>query len=294
MHADSTMNSLQGKGARPLAAALILALAAAGCAPTKKAAAPVAPQAPAASSPAVPENAPHPVMDQRALDRLKQMSDTLAAAKSFSYRTRTSAEVPAPTGQFLTLFARTEIAMERPDRVSAKTGGDIPPLRIVYDGAKVWVYDPVRNLYAAAAEPGGIEAAVQFLEEQAGIQFPAHDFLTADPYASMTRDLQSAFVAGPADVDGHPTDHLAFMGPGVNWEIWVDSDAKALPRRFAITFKEAPNFPRFLIEFFDWKLNPKLPAGEFAFNAQKGTKQIEFASELQDEFKAPAEGAGKK
>lgn len=276
-----------------LSAALMLALSLGACAHKPQAAPPAAPVPEAPAPMAAPENLPHPVMDQRALDLLKRMSDTLASARSFTYRSRSSVEMPAATGQFLTFFGHTELALERPNKLRVKAGGDIPVFTVIADGAKVWAFDPGKNLYAAAEAPGTLDDTLKFLMDQAGIHFPASDFLFSDPYAVMTQNLNSAFVVGSSEVDGHPTDHLAFMGPGVNWEIWIDSGKQALPRRFAVTYKEAVNFPRFRVEFFDWKLNPKLPAGTFVFKAPKGAKQIEFASELGQEFKQPPQESRK-
>lgn len=290
MHAESTTKRIQRVSLKRLSGVLILALSAGACAHKEKTALPAAP-APETSTPAAaPGNVPHPVMDRRALDLLKRMSETLASAESFTYRSRSSTEVPAATGQFLTFFGHTEVALERPNKLRAKSGGDIPVFTITYDGAKVWALDPGKNLYAVAEAPATIDDTLTFLMDQAGIHFPASDFMFSNPYAVMTKDVNSAFVVGASEVDGHPTDHLAFMGPGVNWEIWIDSGKEALPRRFAVTYKEAVNFPRFLVEFFDWRLNPKLPAGEFVFKAPQGAKPIEFASEVGREFEKPAQG----
>lgn len=266
--------------------AIFLALLTVGCAHREKVAPPAVPRA--AQTPKAPEvapNAPRPVMQQQALDLLKRMSATLAGAKSFSYRSHSMAEEPAATGQFLTFFAHAEVAVERPNRLHANVGGDIPNFHVYYDGSKVSAFDPQKNLYAVASAPGTIDELLPFLTEKAGIQFPAADFLYSDPYAMMTKDVISAMVVGPSKVDGIPCEHLAFMGPGVNWEIWIDSGKQALPRRLALTYKEATNFPRFLVEFSDWNLNPKLAANAFAFKKPANAKQIEFAPLAGAEFK---------
>jgi hypothetical protein len=40
----------------------------------------------------------------------------------------------------------------------------------------------------------------------------------------------------------------------VNWEIWIESGERALPRRLAITYTGETNFPRSLVEFSHWNL----------------------------------------
>lgn len=259
----------------------VIALLAAGCAHKDgKTMAKAETPAPTATQPAqAAPNAPNPVMDQQALSLLKRMSETLAAAKSFSYRTRSSAEVPAPTGQFLTFFADSEVALERPNKLRGKVSGDIPAFQIFYDGGKVTAYDPRKNVYAITDAPSGIEATLAQLSNRVGIEFPAAELLSGDPYAAMTKDLISAMVVGPGMVDGVPVEHLAFMGPGVNWEIWIDSGSRPLPLRLALTYKEAVNFPRFVVEFSNWNLKPKFQPGQFALKKPADAKRIEFDTE---------------
>jgi hypothetical protein len=38
------------------------------------------------------------------------------------------------------------------------------------------------------------------------------------------------------------------------------------------------NFPRFLVEFADWNLQPKLAASRFVFNKPRHATEIEFVS----------------
>lgn len=266
----------------------VLAMLIAGCAhPEKPAPTPAAvpkvimPQAAAAPQ----ANGPKPVMDQRALDRLKQMSVTLASARSFSYHSRSMAEVPATTGQHLTFFTHADVDVQRPNKLRAKVAGDVPRFQLTYDGSKVWALDPEKNLYAVAEVPATIDGTLKFLMDRSGIHFPASDVLFSDPYAVMAKDVNSAFIVGPSEVDGFRCDHLAFMGPGVNWEIWIDSGKTPLPRRLAVTYKEVTNFPRFLLEFSHWNLKPKLPAGNFVCKKPANARQIDFAFRTEAEVR---------
>jgi hypothetical protein len=45
-----------------------------------------------------------------------------------------------------------------------------------------------------------------------------------------------------------------------------------------MTYKQIPNFPRFLVEYSDWNLNPKLSADTFVFKIPANSKQIEFGT----------------
>jgi hypothetical protein len=59
---------------------------------------------------------------------------------------------------------------------------------------------------------------------------------------------------------------------------WIDTGKSALPRRLVVTYTEVQNFPRFLVEFSDWNLQPKLAASRFAFKKPSNAKQIEIVS----------------
>jgi len=264
-------------------AAIAFALAAQGCAhrgqapaaapAPETAQAPAQPAAPAAETPAPP-----PVVEQPALDRLKAMSDKLAAAKAFTYRARSTVELPAKTGQFLTHFIESEVALERPNKLRSNVAGEVPSFQFYYDGANISALDPQKNFYATAAAPGTIDEMLPFVIEKAGIDFPAADLLFSNPYAEMTKSLSHAIVVGPAKVNGVACEHFAFMGPAANWEIWIDAGESALPRRMAVTYKTVENLPRFQVEFFDWNLKPKANPAQFVFKKPAGAKPIEFGA----------------
>ena len=264
---------------RVLLAAVVFALGATGCA-HKAPPPPVALAPEAVKAVQQPAAAPAPIIEQQALDHLQAMSDTLAAAQAFTYRSRSTVEVPAKTGQFLTHFVESEVALQRPNKLRSTVTGDLPHFRFYYDGATVSALDIQKNLYATAKAPGTIDEMLPFVMEKAGIDFPSADFLVGNPYAELTKGLTHAIVVGPAKVNGVACGHFAFMGPAANWEIWIDADA--LPRRLAITHKTVANFPRFQVEFFDWNLRPKLNAGQFVFNKPQDAKAIEFGSRMEN------------
>ena len=102
----------------------------------------------------------------------------------------------------------------------------------------------------------------------------------------MTKDLVSAGVVGSDTVQGAPCEHLAFRAPGVNWEIWIESGPRALPRRLVITYTDVLNFPRFLVEFSHWNLNPRLSNGDFEFKKPADAKEIAFLGDFKAKIKA--------
>lgn len=223
-----------------------------------------------------------PAVDPAALDSLKRMSATLAGAKAFTVLTTATFEVPAVTGQALTFTSEGQIALRRPDRLRALLAGDAPPFDFYYDGSSVSVFAPATGVYSTSKAPPTIDAMLAGLHAETGIRFATMPLLTSDPYAALSRGMFSAVVVGPSKVDGKVCQHLAFRSAGVNWEIWLDPDARALPRRLAVTFTDSPGSPRrTLVEFSHWNLHPWfLGDRAFVFPKPDGAKEIPFNSVL--------------
>lgn len=219
-------------------------------------------------------------VDPSALTWLQRMSNTLGGAPSFTFASKAIVEVPAQTGQFLTLYSTADVALQRPDKLSARLGGEAPCFDFYYDGSTVSAFAPGNKVYSQAKAPATIDAMLPGLEQETGIRFATMPLLLSNPYAALTRGLTSAVVVGPAVVNGVSCQHLAFRSPGVNWEIWVEDNDRALPRRMAATFTDRVNFPRTIVEFSRWNLRPWLSSGRFTFHPPAGTKEIPFRSVL--------------
>ena len=266
-----------------LLSSIVLALSVQGCAhqekkPVNLTAQPVAKaeQQPAVQ-PVNPAPPPAPVIEKYALDRLKQLSTTLASAQAFTYRSNNFLEVQSTvTGQFLTFFVDTEVALQRPNKFRANVFGDVPSFQLYFDGANFSAFDPQKNVHSVSVPLATIDDMLGFVATKAHINFPSADFLYSDPYAVMTKNLTHAIVVGPSMVNGVPCEHFAYMEPGINWEIWIENGKRALPLRLAMTYKQVPNFPRFMVEYKDWNLNSKLKKDIFVFKAPVNAKQIEF------------------
>ena len=222
------------------------------------------------------ESAPVQMMEQHALDRLKQMSETLRAAKAFTVRSRSTVEVGAKTGQHVTLLGNSEVALERPNKLRVKVTGEVPNFDFYYDGKNMAAFAANNKVYSIDRAPETIDQLLNIVEDKSGIHFATADVMFSDPYTVLTKDLTSAFVVGSATVDGSPCEHLAFKSRGVHWEIWVETGEKALPRYLAVTYAGIQNFPRFLVEFSNWNLQPSLTPDSFAFSPPSEAKKIEF------------------
>ena len=228
-----------------------------------------------APSPAQATASPGRVMEQGALDLVKKMSAKLAATPAFVVRTRSSTEAPGGTGQFLTFFTESVVAVKRPDKLSAEIRGDAPPFDFYYDGVKMTAYEPTHKLYATTDAPKTLDELLPFAAKTAGILLPFEDVLYRDPYAALTQDLTSAFYAGYSVIRGARCEHVALAGPGIEGQLWIDAKTD-LPCLITGTLPNVQGAPRFMVEFHDWKLNPKLPDALFTFAKPAGAEPMDF------------------
>ena len=235
-------------------------------------------RAPASTPPGAapaPATAPGPVMEPGALDLVKKMSAKLAATPAFLVRTRSSLEAPGGTGQFLTFFTESVVAVERPNKLSAEIRGDAPPFDFYFNGKQMTAYEPTRKLYATADAPPTLDELVPFAAKTAGLLLPFADALYRDSYAVLTQKATSAFYAGFSVMRGARCEHVALATPDIDGQIWIDAKTD-LPCLIAGTLRKVQGAPRFAVEYYDWKLDPKLPEKLFAFAKPEGAQPIDF------------------
>ena len=183
-----------------------------------------------------PASQAQPVVDQYALDRLKQMSDKLIASKAFSYHSRSAIELQSEAGQFVTFINEAEVALQRPDKLYANVSGDSVNIQLYFDGTKVSAIDRVKNIYAVSPPLANIDEMLNYLMTKARISFPSADIMYSDPYAVMTKNLTDATVVGDSMVNGVPSEHFTYRELAIDWEIWIAKGENALPMRLAMTY----------------------------------------------------------
>lgn len=216
--------------------------------------------------------------DSRALAALKRTGDTLAAAKAFTFHSRSISEVPGKSGQSLTLLSSADVALKRPDKLRVRFAGGAPHFDLYYDGAVVAAFAPGTGVWSVTKAPPTIDAALPALERETGIRLAAAGLLFSDPYKAMSADVSGGMFVGTVSINGVPCDHLAFRADGADWEIWIESGKRALPVLLAVTYTERPNRPRVIVEFSKWNLHPGLRPGDFVFRPPANAREIPFES----------------
>jgi hypothetical protein len=231
--------------------------------------------APPAAEKAAPSDTP--ALEPKAIEVLKASSARLAAARSMSFTAVVSYESPSRPGPPLVYTTRSEVTLQRPDKLRVISPGDGPASEFYYDGKTMVAFMPAQDLVAVAEAPPTIDAVLEAAYHVAAIYFPFADVMVADPYGDIAKTLELAFYIGQSRVvGGTKTDMVAYAGDGVFVQMWIGAEDK-LPRRARAVFRNDPLQLRHQVEFSNWKLGSAVPAGTFASARAAKAKPIPFA-----------------
>lgn len=212
---------------------------------------------------------------QAVLDR---MSATFKRMQNYSVSASITRDEVLPYGYKLQNTEHARMWVEAPKRLRLEVGGDLKQRTYVYDGSTLTTYVPDQKVYAIAPAPGTIAELVGVLLAT-GVEMPLIDLLYEGTVGDLASDVKVGLVVGDSEVDGVPTDHLAFRQPDVDWQLWVEKGANALPRKLVITTRYETGDPQYQA-VLDWDLKPKTNAKTFTFTAPAGAEQIPMATSL--------------
>ena len=218
-----------------------------------------------------------PALEPKAIDLLKAMSDCLAAAHTMAFTAVETYESPSRQGHPLVFANKSEVTLQRPDKLRVISLGDGPVSEFYYNGKTMTAFAPAENLIAIADAPPTIDAAMEAAFRLSGTYFPFDDMIVADPYKDMAEGLKLAYYIGQSHVVGDTTtDMVAYVDDGVFIEIWIGADDK-LPRAIHAVYLDDPAQLRHNLLLSDWKLDLEGPADAFAPANAANAKHILFA-----------------
>jgi len=272
-----TVNSLAAARVASLAAVLVLATcASAHAAPPASVMASQSPPAGATIVQAGPAVAASQ-LEPKAIELLKATSARLAAARTMTFTAMVSYESPSVFGPALVYTTRSDVTLQRPDKLRVITPGDGPATEFYYDGTTMTAFAPAENLVASAPAPATIDATLAAAFNAAAIYFPFTDLVVADPYRDLAEGLKVAFYIGQSNVvGGTTTDMVAFANDNVFAQIWIGAEDK-LPRKLRAVYLNDPLMLRHDLNLSNWKIDPTVSADAFKATKAAAAMHIAFA-----------------
>ena len=224
-----------------------------------------------------PAPEPTPSLEPKALDILKAASSRLAAAHTMKFTAIHFYESPSRQGHPLAFTTKSEVTLQRPDKLRVMILADGPASEFYYDGKKMMAYAPAENLVATADAPPTIDATLEQAYHSAAIYFPFADWIVADPYKEMSEDMKLAYYIGQSKVVGQTTtDMVAYTDHGVFIEAWIGAEDK-LPRLLHATYLDDPERLRHTLVLSDWQLDAAVPPDTFTSAKAASANPMPFA-----------------
>jgi len=217
-------------------------------------------------------------LEPKAIEIIKASSSRLAAARTMSFTAVVSYESPSRLGTPLVYTTRSEVTLQRPDKLRVITPGDGPASEFYYDGKKMTAFAPSENLVAVAEAPSTIDAALKAAFDSAAIYFPFSNVMIADPYKAISDGLILAFYIGQSrEVGGTTTDMVAYANNNVFLQAWIGVEDK-LPRRVRAVYRTDLARLRHQMDLSNWQLDLAVPADAFASKSAGSANPIPFAN----------------
>ncbi len=216
-------------------------------------------------------------IDPRADAALHRMSDYLTCLQSFRVDTTSVDEKITTEGQKIQELKESTIALRRPGELRIDRVGPKGHSVFRYDGKRFSLYNSEKNVYAVAPAPATIEAAIDDARDRLNIDAPGGDLLVSNPYDELVDGVTVGRYIGLEPIGSVKAHHLAMTKGNIDYQIWIQDGAQAVPLRYVITSKDMPGQPQFTIELRNWQSNAPIPESTFAFTAPAGASRVYLA-----------------
>ncbi len=226
----------------------------------------------------LPTSPGEPKVEKDADKILKAMSDHLTQMQKFSYKSKGTFEIVGEGNKKTQQTYNSEVFVKRPNMLRVNAKNENRDAAVYYDGKLFTVLGKNANMYAQAAAPPTLDAALDSARERFLMDPPGSDLIYTYPYKGLMEMVTEGKELKEDRVNGKSCKHLAFKSKEVDWEIWVQKDGEPLPLKYKIISKNDPGAPEFTVEFSDWKKGDgaEFADKQFAFTPPANAKKIPF------------------
>lgn len=228
-----------------------------------------------------------------AKQKMKAMSDYMAAQKALSFGYDTDLEIVTPDHQKLTLANSGTVDLSRPNKIRATRDGGFSNVEMIFDGKMLTLLHKDAKTYAQADMPGTLDHLIDDLRDKLHKPFPGADLLASNIYDQLMPNVIDTKDLGSGVIGGTECDHFAFRTQDVDWQIWVAQGDKPYPCRYVITSKDVDQGPQYSVQLRNWKTGSEVAADNFGFTNAVSAKKIDISDlgdvdELPRQFKGAA------
>ena len=218
-------------------------------------------------------------IEPRVQEILKQMAETLVAAKRFTLHAETTTQEFLFNGQAVEFSAEADAAVRRPDGMWVERRNDDFTRQMYFDGKTLALHDVDRGLYATKdVDVRTNNDMLDRLAEKFDLTMPLSDLLVSDPDAALSEYADEGVYVGLHAVRGVQCHHLALSNDALGWQVWIQAEGPPLPRKLVIVYRDEPGMPQFRAHLSKWNLEADVADTRFAFVPPEGAHRIEIVA----------------
>lgn len=209
-----------------------------------------------------------------AKNRLKAMSDYMAAQKAISFDYDSTLEVVSSENQKVGLASSGKMTLNRPDKIHGARHGGFADIEFVFDGKTLTFLGKHANAYAQVESPGTIDQLIDVLRDKYNRPVPGADLLLSNIYGQLEPEVKNTKDLGAGVIGGAECDHFAFRTSDVDWQIWIAQGDKPYPCRYVITSPKVAAAPQYTVDIRSFKTGSDVAANAFSLQLPKDAKKI--------------------
>jgi hypothetical protein len=213
-------------------------------------------------------------VDPASIQALKDMGAHLQSLKRFRVSSEVTGERVLADGQKLQHTATADMDVDRPNKLRAWMHSARSERELIYDGKKVTLYTPAQKVYSTVDFADTLGGLIKRLEEKYGVQVPLSDLFVWGTADAQIDKIESAMNAGEDFIGKDLCDQYAFRQGKIDWQIWITTGSKPLPRKIVITNRADEARPQ-SVTLLSWNLKPSFTDSTFKFTPPKGVAAIE-------------------
>jgi len=170
-------------------------------------------------------------VDPAAIQALKDMGAHLQTLRRFQATTSLTGERVLADGQKLQHSATAELDVDRPNRLRARMVSARSERELIYDGKTVTLFTPAQKYYSRSSSPTRWPAWSSGCRSGSGWRCRCRTCSSGARRPAPIEQIQSAMNAGQDFVGDDLCDHYAFRQGALDWQVWITTGSKPLPRR---------------------------------------------------------------
>lgn len=206
---------------------------------------------------------------------LKAMSDYVGRLQTIEYTFDSDIEIITPELEKIQFTNSGEALLRRPDKLRAHRMGGHADVALYFDGKTAMIYGKNIDGYAQFDAPGTVDQLIAGLREGHGISLPGADLLMSNSYDGLIAGVLDAKRIGHGIVDGHLCEHLAFRNFDTDWQIWVETGDRPIPRKMVITSKTMNAAPQYTVRVKSWKTDVIPAPDAFVFRPPATARKLD-------------------